>query len=218
MHTCGKTKNAKSRTLGHSRYIKSTGYTNKFIFRVKLSWHTVCLYKSIMSTKQREFISRRYFVPALLELLKDLDKSNTTITLWADHKWNMEWQKNTSHFHTFIPPPGPSPPIMTLPRPFWVRLNRLRTVVGLFCSTMYNGARCLRQTAVSEHRSKRRLHTSLLFFISSSKRSTRFGGSRRWHSGLASNNSTQHLMIQIGPNEEKIYYIIGFLLFLSPNQ
>jgi len=25
-----------------------------------------------------------------------------------------EWQKNTSRLHTFIPPPGPSPPGMTL--------------------------------------------------------------------------------------------------------
>jgi len=31
--------------------------------------------------------------------------------------------------------------------------------------------------------------------IPPSKRGTRFGGSRRWHCGLASKNSTQHLMI-----------------------
>jgi len=39
--------------------------------------------------------------------------------------------------HTFIPFPGLTPPEMALPRPFWVRLNRLRTDVGLFCSTMH---------------------------------------------------------------------------------
>jgi len=49
----------------------------------------------------------------------------------------MEWQKNTSHLHTFIPSPGPSPPEMTLPRPSWERLNRLRTGIGQFRSTMY---------------------------------------------------------------------------------
>jgi len=42
-------------------------------------------------------------VPAALELLKDLDKSNTTAAFWADHKWNTEWQKillaSTHLFH-----------------------------------------------------------------------------------------------------------------------
>jgi len=72
------------------------------------------------TTQQRELKSRHPFVPAALELLKDLDKSNTTETLWADHNWNMEWQKNTLCLHTFIPSTGPSPPGMTLPRPSWV--------------------------------------------------------------------------------------------------
>jgi len=52
---------------------------------------------------------------AALELLKDLDKSDTTAALWADRKWNTEWQKNSSRLHTFIPTPGPSPPGITLP-------------------------------------------------------------------------------------------------------
>jgi len=84
------------------------------------------------TTQQRELKSRHPFVPAALELLKDLDKSNTTAAFWADHKWNTEWQKNTSRFHTFIPSPGPLPPGMTQPRPSWVKLNR-----ALFRSTMH---------------------------------------------------------------------------------
>jgi len=62
------------------------------------------------TTQQRELKSRHVFVPAALELLKDLDKSNTTAAFWADYKWHMEC---------------------------WVRLNRLRTGVGLFRSTMH---------------------------------------------------------------------------------
>jgi len=77
------------------------------------------------TTQQRELKSRHLFVPAALKLIKDLDKSNTTAAFWADHKWNMEWQKNTSRLHTFIPSAGPSPPGMTLPTPSWIRLNRL---------------------------------------------------------------------------------------------
>jgi len=54
------------------------------------------------TTQQRDFKSRHFFVPAALELLKDLDKSNTTAAFWADHKWNMEWQKNTSRLHIYF--------------------------------------------------------------------------------------------------------------------
>jgi len=43
------------------------------------------------TTQQRDLKSRHPFVPAALELLKDLDKSNTTAASWADHRWNMEW-------------------------------------------------------------------------------------------------------------------------------
>jgi len=53
------------------------------------------------------------------------------------HKWNTEWQKNTSRLHTLIPSAGPSPPGMTLPRPFWVRPNCIHTGTGLFCSTIH---------------------------------------------------------------------------------
>jgi len=68
--------------------------------------------------------------------LKDLDKSNATADSWAAYKWIWNGQKNTSRLYTFIPSPGPSPPRMTLPKPYWVRLNRLRIGVGLFRSTM----------------------------------------------------------------------------------
>jgi len=73
--------------------------------------------------QQQELKSRHSIVPAAPNLLKDLDKSNATAAFWADHKLNMEFKKNTSRLHTFIPSPD---------RPSWVRLNRLLTSVGLF--------------------------------------------------------------------------------------
>jgi len=88
-------------------------------------------------TRARTEIEAPLICTAALELLKDLDKSNATATSWADHKWNMEWQKNTSLLHKFIPFPGSSPPETTLHRTSWVRLNRLRIGVGLFRSTMH---------------------------------------------------------------------------------
>jgi len=70
-------------------------------------------------------------------LLRWNNKSNSIASLWADHKWNMEWQKNTSLLHTFIPFAGSSPPGMTLLRYSWVRLNCLSAGVGLLRSTMH---------------------------------------------------------------------------------
>jgi len=49
----------------------------------------------------------RPFVPTELELLKDLDKSNTTAALWVDHKWNTKWQKkylSSLHIYSFCWP------------------------------------------------------------------------------------------------------------------
>jgi len=56
------------------------------------------------------------------------------------------------HIYSFSWPP---PPRMTLHRPSWVRLNRLRTGVGLFRSTSTNGDWCPRQNADAEQRSER---------------------------------------------------------------
>ena len=85
----------------------------------------------------RQLKSRHPFVPAALELLNDLNKANIGVAHWADYRWNMEWQGNTSRLHQFIADVSSSPSGMNFPRPAWVRLNRLRTGVGLFRSTMY---------------------------------------------------------------------------------
>jgi len=54
------------------------------------------------SIQQRELKSSHPFVPVALELLKDLDKYNTTAALWADHKWNREWKKYFSPPHIYF--------------------------------------------------------------------------------------------------------------------
>ena len=70
-------------------------------------------------------------------MLDDLKETNSSVTHWADYRWNMDWQENTSRLHQFITGISPSPPGMNLSRSTWVKLNRLRTGVGLFRSTMY---------------------------------------------------------------------------------
>ena len=83
-----------------------------------------------------------------LELLNDLNELSTSAAHWADHRWNMEWQESTSRLHQFIADASSSPSGMNFPRPAWVRLNRLRTGVGLFQSTMHKWG--MAPTAVCE--------------------------------------------------------------------
>ena len=77
------------------------------------------------------------FVPAALELLNDLNGSESSAADWADRRWNTEWESNTSRLHDFITDVSQPPPGMRLPRLAWVRLNRLRTGIGRFRSTMH---------------------------------------------------------------------------------
>ena len=86
----------------------------------------------------RQLKSRRPFVPAALDFLNDADAWSTSEAgSWADHKGNMEWQECASRLYGFLADVGSLPSGMHFPRPAWVRLNRLRTGVGLFRSTMH---------------------------------------------------------------------------------
>ena len=68
---------------------------------------------------------------------EDLSTSNMGVAHWADHKWRDEWKSNTSRLHDFVPVVELPPSGISLLRPAWVKLNRLRTGVGLFRSTMH---------------------------------------------------------------------------------
>jgi len=59
------------------------------------------------------------------------------VAQWADHQRKAEWTDNPTRLRIFIPDTGTHPPGMALPRRAWVRLNRLRTGVGRFCSYLY---------------------------------------------------------------------------------
>ena len=86
---------------------------------------------------QGRLISRRPFVPAAQKLLDSLTESDIRAVQWMDYVWNMEYLKSASRLHAFIPMASSKPLGMGLPRTSWVKLNRLRTGVGRFHSSMY---------------------------------------------------------------------------------
>ena len=81
--------------------------------------------------------SRHPFVPSARKLLDSLSQMGTRVAQWTSTKWNMEYSERTSGLHAFIPRVSTGPLGMSLPRAAWVRLNRLRSGVGRFGSSMY---------------------------------------------------------------------------------
>ena len=85
----------------------------------------------------RQLKSRYPVAPAALELLRDGSELGISAARWADHKWSIGWREGTSCLHSFFDDVDALPLGMGLPRPAWVRLNRLWTAIGLFRSSMH---------------------------------------------------------------------------------
>ena len=88
-------------------------------------------------TRQVILRSRRSFVPAAWNLLDNLAKLGIRASEWTNHKWKTEYCENASRFRGFVPGTGARPVGMGLPQAAWVKLNRLRTGVGRFHSSMH---------------------------------------------------------------------------------
>ena len=87
--------------------------------------------------RQVRLRSRRPFVPAARNLLDNLARLSIRASEWTNHKWNAEYCENASRLRAFVPETGARPVGMGLPRVAWVKLNRLRTGVGQFHSSMH---------------------------------------------------------------------------------
>ena len=88
-------------------------------------------------TGQVKLRSRRPFVPTARNLLDNLASLSIRASEWTNHKWNAEYCENASRLRAFVPGTGARPVGMGLPRAAWVKLNRLRTGVGRFHSSMH---------------------------------------------------------------------------------
>ena len=88
-------------------------------------------------TRQVRLRSRRPFVPGARNLLDNLARLGIHASEWTNHKWKTEYCENASRLRVFVPRTGARPVGMGLPRAAWVKLNRLRTGVGRFHSSMH---------------------------------------------------------------------------------
>ena len=88
-------------------------------------------------TGQVRLRSRRPFVPVARNLLDNPAKLGIRASEWTNHKWKTEYCENASRLRAFVPETGARPVGMGLPRGTWVKLNRLRSGVGRFYSSMH---------------------------------------------------------------------------------
>ena len=88
-------------------------------------------------THQVRLRSRRPFVPASRNLLYNLAGLGIRASEWTNHKWKTEYCENASRLRAFVSRTGVRPVGMGLPRVAWVKLNRLRTGVGRFHSSLH---------------------------------------------------------------------------------
>ena len=86
---------------------------------------------------QERLKSRRPFVPAARNLLDNLAGLGIRASKWKNYKWNAKYCDNTSRLRVFITRSNAWPVGMSLPQTAWVKLDRLRTGVEGFHSSMH---------------------------------------------------------------------------------
>ena len=90
--------------------------------------------------RQERLRSRRPFVPAARNLLNSLARLGICASQWTNYRWNTEYCEIRSRLRAFIPIASARLVKMSLPRIAWVKLNRLRTGVGVFHSSSHKWA------------------------------------------------------------------------------
>ena len=80
--------------------------------------------------------SRRPFVPAARKLLHNLSELGIRAAQWTYLIWDTEYSKSMSALGVYIPRVSKKTIGMSLTRTAWIKLNRLRTGVGRFGSSM----------------------------------------------------------------------------------
>ena len=88
-------------------------------------------------TGQVRLRSRHPFVPGARNLLDNLARLNIRASERTNHKWKTDYCEGASRLRVFVPGTGARPVGMGLLQAASVKLNRLRTGVGRFHSSMH---------------------------------------------------------------------------------
>ena len=115
------------------------GATLSFTYRESLDPDHILygLLSGSSDTRQVRLRSRRPFVPAARNLLDNLARLGIRASEWTNHKWNVEYWVNASRLRAFVLGTVARLVGMGLPQAACVKLNRLRTGVGQFHSSMH---------------------------------------------------------------------------------
>ena len=126
-------------TLRHPAEVRRLGTTLSLAYRGSLDPDHILydLLSGSSDTRQVRLRSRRPFVPGARNLLENLARFGIHASEWTNHKWKTEYYENASRSRAFVPGTGARPVGMGLSRAAWVKLNRLRTGVGRFHSSMH---------------------------------------------------------------------------------
>ena len=95
------------------------------------------LLSGFSDARKERLKSRRPFVPAAQNLLDNLAGLGIRASEWKNHKWNVEYCKNSSKLGVFVPRTATRPVGMGLSKAALVKLNRLRTGVRPFHSSVH---------------------------------------------------------------------------------
>ena len=115
------------------------GGTFSLVYRGSLDPYHILhgLLSGSSDTLQERLRSRRPFMPGARNLLDNLAKLGIRASEWTNYKWKRKYCENASRLRAFVPETNARPVGMGLLRAAWVKLNRLRTGVGRFPSSMH---------------------------------------------------------------------------------